>query len=122
MKETITTVKDERIANYSKALSNALEFEKDIKRHIQKGENMVYLTTYEGTASRSSHLEIGHDLLQIAQGAASGAHSELVYDRLFVKETGKEIRVINEVGKRIADDIIENIRKKKEEKSEGEKT
>ena len=112
MRETITTATDERIMNYSIALNNALELVKDIKRKTQEGEKTVYITMRDKTRSiRSGYLEIGRDLLPIAQGAAFGAYRELAFkpDRQTVKETGEKKRVVDEVGKEIADDIRRNM-------------
>lgn len=70
---------------------------------------MVYRTIREETASRSIDLEVGKDLLRIAQGAAFGAYRELAYVTIFVKTTGEVIRAINPVGKAIADNIISDM-------------
>ena len=112
MRETIMTVRDERIMNYSVAFSNALELERDIKRQMREGEKTVYLTIRAKTSIRSLNLEIGSDLLQIAQGAAFGAYRELAFkpDRQTVKETGEKRRVVDKDGKETADDIVNRIK------------
>ena len=111
MKETITTVEDEIIVTYSIELSNALRLVKDIKRKMQQGEKTVYLTIDEAERSRGVDLEIGRDLLPIAQGAGFGAYCELAFkpDKQIDKETGEEIRVIGPDGKAIADGIISDM-------------
>ena len=108
MKEKITTVTDEMVS-YSRAFKRALELEKDIKRNMQKGEKTVYRTICEKTTSRSIDLEIGDDLLRIAQGAAFGAYCDLAYVTIFVKGTGEKMRAINPDGKAIADKIISDM-------------
>lgn len=106
MNERITTVTDERMVFYSREFKKALELEKNIKRNMQEGEGTIYFTIHDKTGSHSSSLKIGNDLLKIAQGAAFGAYCDLVYVTIPFKKTGEEVRVINPVGKAIADGII----------------
>ena len=109
MKENETAVTDERMISYSRALKRALELEKDIKRNMQEGKGTIYLTIDDKIASRSVNLEIGHDLLPMAEGAAFGAYRELAHVTIFVKATGEVIKVINPDGKAIADGIISKV-------------
>jgi len=111
MKETITTVEDERIVSYSRVLKKALEFEKNIKRSMRKGEGTIYFEIDDKTGSHSSNLEVGNDLLPIAQGAAFGAYNELAFkpEKQINEETGEKRRVIDPNGKAIADGIRSDI-------------
>lgn len=105
MKENETAVIDQRMVGYSR-LKNALEFKANIEESMQEREGTIYFIIADGKSRSGCCLEIGHDLLLIAQGAVFGAYRQLAYDTIFDKETGKEIRAINPVGKAIADGII----------------
>lgn len=104
-KETSST--EEKIDHYSRVLTRALQFDQDVKRDMQEGKKRTYIQIEHATGSHSTDLEIGSDLLRIAQGAAFGAYRVLAYDTIYIKETKEEIRVINPVGKEIADGIVE---------------
>lgn len=109
MTERITTLTDERMAGYSRVLEKALKFEQDIKKNMREGKGTIYFTIDDKRASRGNDLEIGHDLLPMAKGAAFGAYRELAYVAIFVKATGEVIRAINPDGKAIADKIISDM-------------
>lgn len=108
MKENVTAVIDQRIVGYSR-LKRALEFKANIEESMQEREGTIHFTIADGKSRSSCCLEIGNDLVLIAQGAVFGAYRQLAYDTIFDKETGKEIRVINPVGKAIADGLIKDM-------------
>jgi hypothetical protein len=108
MKEFVSAVTDQRMVGYSR-LKKALEFKANIEKNMQEGEGTIYFTIADKMTSGSRCLEIGDDLPKIAGGAVFGAYRHLAYDTIFVKETGEEIRVINPVGKALADGIISDM-------------
>lgn len=109
MKENVTAVTDERMVHYGIAFRNSLELVKGIKRNMQEGKRTICLTIADKITNRSIDLEIGNDLLGIAQGAAFGAYRELVYVRIFVERTGEKMTAINPDGKAIADGLIKDM-------------
>lgn len=109
MREKITAVTDEIMVSYSRALKNALKLEANIEESMQEGEGTIYFTIADEKSSGSGYLEIGDDLPKIARGAVFGAYCELARVTIFVKGTGEEIRVINPVGKAIANGIIRDM-------------
>ena len=90
-------------------LTRALEFEQNIRRDLWEGKKSTYIVIEDKLGSHSGSIEIGDDLHKIAQGAIFGAYRALAYNKIFIKETKEEIRVINPAGKAIADGIIKDM-------------
>ena len=111
MKEKGIAVTDERreiTRRYSTELIKALQFEKQINEDMRRGNKRTYFVIRDATGSHSGNLEIGEDLVKIAQGVAFGAYRELAFkpDKQVNEETGGEIKVVDPDGKAIADYII----------------
>lgn len=94
---------------HSRAFKRALQLDSDTKEDIRKGRKITYIAIDNKIGSHSTYIETGDDLILIAQGAAYNAYFALAYDRKIDEKTGEEIRVINPVGKAIADGIISDM-------------
>lgn len=114
MKEKVAPTTDQRrelIFRYANALHNALQLERQINIDMSTGNRITYFIIEDATRRSSCSLEIGEDLVRIAQGAAFGAYCELAFkpDRQINEETGEEIKVIDPNGKAAADYIIKDL-------------